>query len=516
MASSFDQADDFARVPQIPAPVRNTKQVTLATKTLETEKLVRKVVPEEKYIGDLEKIIERDYFPELKKLKAQTEYLDAVARNDGAKIRELQVRFGTYKTQRRTSPSRRPTSPTQFDPETPGPSRCNTSLPDSNAEGDNEKALGKKRKLDPEEKLTVDAYLNKYTSEDNASFEELAALVNKRERIRNKWMYDAEEKHNAELVNRVEFVKDADMQLMLASAANRVRPNDIDNWSYKARNSILFYPDGAPLTVEEHMQNSKINQKVINKEATRFTNNKMSHVTRTTLAKAAAQQASLNAGRIDITGQAKGVPEPGNMGILVTPSPMPGVDESPLMTWGEIEGTPFMLDGSDINIAPGVDSGPVFKIPELPLRDKIALGITDTIGQRYHDKKKVAAAEAEKHRSKTPRFGTDRVTRKLATMSPAARLLATNKLGVRVGTDKALKASYTPSPATSKRTPGSFRQSDITTGIRLKESVPSSPRTPRTDTDITANLLKLNVPNIKPKTEEKKREAVRAKASDFF
>lgn len=31
-------------------------------------------------------------------------------------------------------------------------------------------------------------------------------------------------------------------------------------------------------------------------------------------------------------------------------------------------------------------------------------------------------------------------------MSPAARRLASNKLGIRLGTDKALKASYTPSP----------------------------------------------------------------------
>lgn len=32
--------------------------------------------------------------------------------------------------------------------------------------------------------------------------------------------------------------------------------------------------------------------------------------------------------------------------FMRTPSPAPGVDFSPFMTWGEIEGTPVMLDGS--------------------------------------------------------------------------------------------------------------------------------------------------------------------------
>ena len=72
-----------------------------------------------------------------------------------------------------------------------------------------------------ESKHTVDSYLRKFTSEDNASFEELAALHNKKERIRNSWMYDAEEKHNKELVYRgKEMIKAADEQLMIAAAPN--------------------------------------------------------------------------------------------------------------------------------------------------------------------------------------------------------------------------------------------------------------------------------------------------------
>lgn len=46
---------------------------------------------------------------------------------------------------------------------------------------------------------------------------------------------------------------------------------DVDNWTYKARNSVLFNDmDEAPLTFEEYVHRSKQNEKIVNKEATRF------------------------------------------------------------------------------------------------------------------------------------------------------------------------------------------------------------------------------------------------------
>lgn len=57
------------------------------------------------------------------------------------------------------------------------------------------------------------------------------------------------------------------------------------------------------------------------------------------------------------------------------------------MTWGEIDGTPFRLDGDDDPIS--MDA-PVFKIPEVPIRDKLANSMNDTIGKRYTNKRKTA------------------------------------------------------------------------------------------------------------------------------
>ena len=43
-----------------------------------------------------------------------------------------------------------------------------------------------------------------------------------------------------------------------------------------------------------------------------------------------------------------------------------GVDASPLMTWGTIEGTPFQLETDVIPSA-----GPSFKMPKIPKREEI-------------------------------------------------------------------------------------------------------------------------------------------------
>lgn len=48
------------------------------------------------------------------------------------------------------------------------------------------------------------------------------------------------------------------------------KPPSLDNWSYKARNAVLFDIDEAPLTLEEYAERENKNKKIINKKATRF------------------------------------------------------------------------------------------------------------------------------------------------------------------------------------------------------------------------------------------------------
>jgi len=47
------------------------------------------------YFQEVEKIIEQDFFPDLTKLRAQTEYMQALEKNDLAKLKELELKFFT-------------------------------------------------------------------------------------------------------------------------------------------------------------------------------------------------------------------------------------------------------------------------------------------------------------------------------------------------------------------------------------------------------------------------------------
>ncbi|EJD76003.1 hypothetical protein LOAG_16964 [Loa loa] len=439
--TSFDDADRAVSVP--PQKLQSSKVVVLAAKKLETGKEVRVVLPEEKYLGRLQEIIVRDYFPELPKLKAQKEYLDAVAANDLTKIRELQLRYSTKRTIRRTSPMIAIDSPAIFDPNTPGPS----SYTKSNVANSKEKSFTKREKTC--ESLTVDTYLNKFTSEDNASFEELALLHKKKEQIRNAWMYEAERKHNEEFITRGnELMKAADEQIIISLSTGAVegKPKELDNWAYKARNIVHFHPEEAPLTLDEHLQRQTANQRIINKSATRFSEEVSREKRQITAIKGVLQQTAVNAGKVDITGREGGFSKTGVVELIATPSPTPGVDESPFMTWGEIEGTPFRLDASDMATP---SSAPAFKIPEIPVREKIAQSIAETIAKRYHDKRKVAMRQVEKHHARTPSFGSIRTSEKLTTMSPAARRLAAHGLGIRLSSDRELKISCNCTPSRS-------------------------------------------------------------------
>lgn len=136
--------------------------------------------------------------------------------------------------------------------------------------------------------------------------------------------------------------------------------------------------------------------------------------------------------------------------FVKTPSPYPGEICSPLMTWGEIEGTPFRLDGSDTPIR--LSAGPSFHINATPRREAIALELAEKAGERMRSQKQKALDTARRNiGSPYLRSSAD----KLAAMSPAVKRLATTKLGLRsssILTPTPFTISKTPSPLIRKNT----------------------------------------------------------------
>jgi len=228
---------------------------------------------------------------------------------------------------------------------------------------------------------------------------------------------------------------------------------------------------------------------------------------RETVREAARQQSKAQSlGRVDAQGQEVRGPQPGGVNgfsFMKTPSPAPGVGDSPLMTWGEIEGTPFRLDGSDTPLPSSALAGPAFHLQDVPERDRIGLKLAEKVGQGYRDRRhrsRTAASPYVAHG--TPLGGGHTpatVRQRMASMSPAARRLASSRLGIRLGTDSALQASYTPQRSSgSDRTPTPRRFDGAAT-----PSTPGARRpTPaRGGGSLTDNLLQL------PK---------RSRAQDFF
>lgn len=237
----------------------------------------------------------------------------------------------------------------------------------------------------------MDQYLNSHTSQDNQSFEEILRESERKQRQKYSYLYNEEEKSEEEQKK----------MLALPSVEQQALPSEkkfiVDTWGYKNHNSIMFIPDGVALTPEQQIEMNKKRQEVVHAN-TRLKENPFNELqSKETINELAKTQAKVLDGKIGVDGKElhKETPNIGGWSFVKTPSPRPGSMASPLMTWGEIEGTPFRLDGSDTPLPRS--QGPSFKMAEPPKREQLALALAERVGEKNRDRKRKAMDAARRH-----------------------------------------------------------------------------------------------------------------------
>lgn len=375
---------------------------------------------EEKFVAALEKIIARDFYPDLAKLQAQNEYLEALESNDMTRLRDVTIRYQT--------PARSMMTPSTFEtPSVAATPRHPHDTP-SRATEDNSSVVGEnpppKEGDDIDTSMSLNEFLHKYTSEDNISFEQIVEEAQVRLRKKHSHFFEASSKQQQHLA-------------LTADAKLAIKDNGIsvplDTWQHTPTNALMFLPQGADYTDEEKVGIATRGTVKINHSGTRFDKQPFPGGTSARMTTASTDVSGYApSGPLVVPGDGNASPRVNGFGFVVTPSPAPGPEAMPAMTWGTIDGTPFRLDGGDVDVS----AGPIFKIPEASNREKLGLRLAEKVAAKQRASRTPSASSAAG-------VGVPGTPGRFLNMSPAAQKL----------TRQMFKGSGTLSPSVFTATP---------------------------------------------------------------
>lgn len=209
---------------------------------------------------------------------------------------------------------------------TPAPSET---IPANNTEGYGSSHGKKIPESNPnsekeESDLTLDRFLSKNTSEDNASFEQIMDTGIQKHREKYQWLYEKEkeQKERKEKILALPASEEGDQ------FKYEDRPSMIETWNYTNKNVLMYYPDGVDASAQEKIEGKYTKRQEIRHENSRFKKDPFPDESCDgKLAAAAATRLAAKQGKIGVDGQVQGVsetPRVNGYGFVATPSPAPG------------------------------------------------------------------------------------------------------------------------------------------------------------------------------------------------
>ena len=181
-----------------------------------------------------------------------------------------------------TTPSARVTDTPSYSEE----SRKRSSTQQSDEDTVDESSRAKQTK-NPSD-FGLDEYLSKYHSEDDASYNELAEKALEKHRMKYSWLYKQEQEVNQQLAIEYSSSDGQGGSGLLAltdgseeestgnSSSQELVPKgklqnklQVETWSYKAKNSLMYVPEGVEMSLKERME-AGITQKEIVHSNTRL------------------------------------------------------------------------------------------------------------------------------------------------------------------------------------------------------------------------------------------------------
>jgi protein DGCR14 len=303
---------------------------------------------EDDYIDGISKIIKRDFFPDLDKLKVQNELLEAINNSEQSRVSEKSLELAHITGQTKASLK-----------------------PNISEESEEKEVLNTD--------LTLDKFQTKYTSEDNASFSSIIEKQNLLNSTRQPWFYDTDEP---------KAILGTEERLLLD---HHHISKPVLTWKHTVKSALMYGPKDAPLTLAD-LPKTRSAPKELKHSATRFQNPDTISV-----------QLEKNDTKVVWNQMAKATPGLFDRGsetprisgykyVPATPEIKPGVDINPseLMTWGVIDATPILADSG---------KGPSFSMAATPQRE--------VIGNKLSEKaaKAIRQRQGTDQRFKTPLRG---------------------------------------------------------------------------------------------------------------